>query len=468
MRQSCSPQSGNILRCPLAHFYSAVDIFRKIELWVVGLLLVFFALTAVGLASIVYDTSEGKARFGKFGDAAVVLAKSPWNLEKMWEEDTRALSLEPKRFDGPGGWWVEDSKMSQDIPGYVLLSRHDGDRKRHVVELYDLTDFSLVHQWWPDPETLLADARRDWAWMDYTAWKRSAWRAIHPLMLGSGDLIIKDHYAPLFRISPCGERVWMKDDVYYHHSTEFDGEGGFWIPTVAARSDLDGTEDWFIEDRLTRMSVDGEVIFERSLAKAFIENGMSQRVFGAGMFANDPFHLNDIEPVLADGPFWKKGDLFLSLRRYSMIVQYRPSTDKIIWMKEGPWLDQHDVDIINDHTIAVFNNNVTDTGQGRRVKDVSEILFYDFTTDTVTSPYRNIMETYAIRTPTEGLFHILPSGHLMLEEENAGRLLIFSPDGDFVASYVNNNEKQTGQRMGWSRYVSEELGGQAKKYLSCN
>ena len=25
MRQSCQPQSGNILRCPLAHFYSAVD-----------------------------------------------------------------------------------------------------------------------------------------------------------------------------------------------------------------------------------------------------------------------------------------------------------------------------------------------------------------------------------------------------------------------------------------------------------
>jgi hypothetical protein len=25
MRQSRSPQSGNILRCPLAHFYSAVD-----------------------------------------------------------------------------------------------------------------------------------------------------------------------------------------------------------------------------------------------------------------------------------------------------------------------------------------------------------------------------------------------------------------------------------------------------------
>ena len=28
MRQFCQPQSGNILRCPLAHFYSAVDNIR--------------------------------------------------------------------------------------------------------------------------------------------------------------------------------------------------------------------------------------------------------------------------------------------------------------------------------------------------------------------------------------------------------------------------------------------------------
>ena len=29
-------------------------------------------------------------------------------------------------------------------------------------------------------------------------------------------------------------------------------------------------------------------------------------------FSNDPIHLNDIEPVLIDGPFWKKDDVFLN------------------------------------------------------------------------------------------------------------------------------------------------------------
>ena len=28
----------------------------------------------------------------------------------------------------------------------------------------------------------------------------------------------------------------------------------------------------------------------------------------------DPFHINDIQPVLQDGKYWMKGDVFLSLR----------------------------------------------------------------------------------------------------------------------------------------------------------
>ncbi|SIS94938.1 Arylsulfotransferase (ASST) [Roseivivax lentus] len=443
-------------------------LFRKVELWAVALLLVLAALLVIGLAAVVYDTTKGKARFGALGTASVHLARAPWTFEEMRNEDTRTLALEPGRFDGPGGWWIEDGEVGADIPGYVLVSRHDGDAGRHVIEMYDLSDFSLVHRWWPDAETLLADARRDWAWMDYTGWRRSAWRAIHPLLLENGDLIVKDHYSPLLRVSACGDRVWLKDDVYYHHSTEPDGAGGFWIPTAAAPSDLPGVEEWFIDDTLTRMSHDGTVTFARSLPEIFIENGLRHRIFAAGLHANDPLHLNDIEPVLADGPFWRKGDLFLSLRRYSMIVLYRPGTDEIVWMQEGPWMDQHDVDVIDDHTIAVFNNNTANTGRGARVEGISEVLFHDFETGQTTSPFRETLETYAVRTPTEGLFDILPSGHLLLEEENAGRLLLFSPEGAFVAAFVNNDAARAAHRMGWSRYVPEELGQRALPALDCS
>ncbi|MEE4121271.1 MAG: arylsulfotransferase family protein [Paracoccaceae bacterium] len=436
-------------------------LFRRIELWVVGLILVLCALAAVFFAAVVYDMSAGKARFGSFGEAAVMIARSPWSVEEVIEEDVRMQSVEPTRFEGSGGWRIGEGGLPSDIPGFILLSRHDGTRERHVVELYDLTDLSLVHQWWPDAEALLSDARRDWNWMDYTAWRRDAWRAIHPLLLENGDLIVKDHYAPLFRISACGERVWMKDDTHYHHSTEPDGEGGFWIPSLAVRSDLPGTPDWFLEDKVTRMSAEGEVTYQRSLPRIYIDHGMYHRVFGADFYWKDPFHLNDIQPVTEDGPFWKKGDLFLSARRFSTIIQYRPSTDEIVWMKEGPWMAQHDVDIVDDHTIAIFNNNVVNTGYGSRVRDVSEVLFYDFETDRVTSPFRDAMERNDVRTQTEGLFELLPTGHLLLEEENAGRLLLFSPDGDLLASFINNDEEGAGFRMGWSRYVTEELGGRA-------
>ncbi|AZV78025.1 hypothetical protein EBB79_09055 [Parasedimentitalea marina] len=440
-------------------------VFRKIELWVVGLLLVMAAIGMLVFGAIVYDTTSGKARFGKLGEVAVLIAKTPWTFEKVVNEDNRVQSTDPNRFDGAGGWRIRQEGLPEDISGYLLLSRHDGDQSRHVIELYDLTDLSLVHQWWPDVEMLLADARRDWNWMDYTAWRREAWRAIHPLLFGNGDLVVKDHYAPLIRISACGDRVWMKDDVHYHHSSEFDGEGGFWIPTLAARSDLPGTEDWYLEDTLTRLSPEGDVLFQRSLAKVFIKSGLYHRLFSASLHANDPFHLNDIEPVLEDGKFWRKGDLFLSIRRYSTILQYRPSTDEIVWMKEGPWMDQHDVDILGETTIAVFNNNVINTGTGEKVRDVSEVLFYDFETDTVSSPFRKTMETYGIKTLTEGLVDFLPSGHLLLEEENAGRLMLFSSDGEFIASFINNSAKGLGYRMGWSRYIPDALGAQAATAL---
>ena len=216
-------------------------LFRKIELWLVGLLLICAAFVAIAFASIVYDTSSGKARFGNVGQAAVLVAKAPWTFEEVLKEDTRMQATEPNRFNRPGGWHIDKAALSAStLPGYVLLSRHDGDARRHVIELYDLDDMSLVHQWWPDAEALLSDARRDWHWMDYTAWQRESWRAIHPLLLDDGDLIVKDHYAPLFRISPCGDRVWMKDDVQYLHSTQSDGEGGFWVPTIAARSEIPG------------------------------------------------------------------------------------------------------------------------------------------------------------------------------------------------------------------------------------
>ena len=102
-------------------------------------------------------------------------------------------------------------------------------------------------------------------------------------------------------------------------------------------------------------------------------------------FTTDPIHLNDIQPIDFDGEFWKKGDVFLSLRHQSMVLLYRPSTNKIIWKGIGRFFHQHDVDILNDHKISVFNNNSKNFAFGNVLDGNNEVIIYDFKTNQYSS-----------------------------------------------------------------------------------
>ena len=96
--------------------------------------------------------------------------------------------------------------------------------------------------------------------------------------------------------------------------------------------------------------------------------------------SGDPFHLNDIEPIKTDGEYWDRGDLFLSLRNLSLVVLYRPSTNKILKVIRGPFFQQHDVDIISDGKIAVNNNSKIYKLKRSNSKN-SNVIIYDFKTN---------------------------------------------------------------------------------------
>ena len=70
-----------------------------------------------------------------------------------------------------------------------------------------------------------------------------------------------------------------------------------------------------------------------------------------------PLYTNDIEPALSDSEYWQQGDVFISIRHQSAIIHYRPSTNKVINYITGPFAQQHDVDVISDKEISIFNNN---------------------------------------------------------------------------------------------------------------
>ena len=171
------------------------------------------------------------------------------------------------------------------------------------------------------------------------------------------------------------------DNNYYHHSIEIDHENNFWVPSVLNPSLIkdENYKDYMGDDGVTKISSDGKLLFEKSVVQILIDNGYKHLLFSQLKYDEDVIHLYDIQPVLADGPYWKKGDIFLSLRSISTVFLYRPSTNKIIKMLRSPHFSyQHDVDIINNKTIYIFNNNLFNTRNGQKIFTKSEIISYDF------------------------------------------------------------------------------------------
>ena len=150
----------------------------------------------------------------------------------------------------------------------------------------------------------------------------------------------------------------------------------------------------------------------------------------------------------------------------------RPSTDKILWWKSGPWVSQHDVDVIDSTTIAVFNNNALNFGDGEFVNGRSDIIYYDFATDTVSSPYAKVLAANDFRNEAGGLFTVLPDGHYYVDESEAGRTLIFTPKGELAVEHINRAKKNgLIYHLGWSRYLTRAEGDRLKtrwKAAKCN
>lgn len=434
--------------------------FAKLEVWVVVLLFLVGLPGVIAFGFFVLDGATGGKKFGNTALAAVQIAKIPETIKDVVKPNDRLQIWNSERFDGrPTGWRTPLATMPR-IDGYLLLSRYDGTIRRHKVELVSMRDWKVKYTWSPVAKKLFEGASVTSEFSDFGTLNTEMFREISPLLLANGDVIAKDHYSPLFRIDACGRRKWMNDDKVFHHSTERDATGNLWVPSLIDPQSVDGVPHDFAEDQIVQLNTDGKVIFSRSVTQLMLDSGFDYLLFTNGSYVSDPTHLNDIEPVLADGPYWKRGDVFLSLRNISTIMLYRPSTDKIVWLKQGPWVAQHDVDILDDHRISVYDNHAEDRGYGPFFKSSSRIAIYDFRADSVSELFPDLMKSENVRTQDGGLFAVLPGGYALIEDVTEARLLVAAPDGRLAAEFTNRAANGKIYQLGWSRYIDRILGEQ--------
>lgn len=441
-------------------------LFSKIETWLVIALMLVGAVFSIGFGYLVLDSGRDPANHPLASSVARTIAEVPDTLRRLVGKDTVLLTQPDPIMDSKPTGWSFPAGRSSGPSGYLLLSRYDGTARRHAMELVSLPDMKMQHRWMLDTDTLLSNVRHISRFSDSQNWNRAHFRQIHPWMAANGDLVVKDHYSPLERVDACGKPRWLIDSHIFHHSTEPDADGNLWIPSLAEKHSIARVKDSFREDTIAKVSPEGKILYTHSVPQILMRNGYTNRLFATEMYSDDPTHLNDIEPVLSDGPHWKKGDVFLSLRNISTIMLYRPSTGQIVWMKRGPWMSQHDVDILDDHRISIYDNQGQDRGKMYFVDGYSSIKVYDFVNDTVTTRHDDVMKAQAIRTTTAGLYTGLPDGHALIEDVTNARMLLLRPDGRIGAEYVNRAADGSIYHLGWSRFISKADGDRALGVLA--
>jgi len=392
------------------------------------------------------------------------LRAAVWQLADVLERSPRALFFDRRAAEKPH--WVRSFPSKAD-PGYLLLSGLDPTVHHSTVRLIRISDGAEVAKWDPDWTAIYAritDKRFAPRGSPTNA------RALNPLLLAGGDIVFGTNNA-LIRLGPCARTpVWLLDEPM-HHSNDF-AEDSVWSPSIASDGFADNPylRDRLRDDAIARTSLDGRLLERRSMAGILRRNGFSVLLFGMGGDAlqTDPVHLNEIRVARADTAYWKRGDLLLSARNLSSVFLYRPSTDKIIWHKMGPWLNQHDADFVDDHRISVFDNNVyggAPKDQPFVAKgDINRVFVYDFATDALTQPFEALLAQAKPVTFSEGRARMLPDGGLFLEETNFGRHLRFTRD-QLLWSRVNDYDKDHVGVLAWSRYLTAEEAAPALQSL---
>ena len=117
--------------------------FKKIEIWILYLVILLTIPVTIFFGVLVRDELRGGKRFGPVSKTALFLAEIPSNIKKI----IPTVALEVKdRFPLLDGFNGNPNSNES----YLLLSRYDADLAQGIVELVDLMNFKILHTWNPD------------------------------------------------------------------------------------------------------------------------------------------------------------------------------------------------------------------------------------------------------------------------------------------------------------------------------
>ncbi len=352
------------------------------------------------------------------------------NLLHNWRND---LGFAPERVlvpaDQPDRGRMTVHRPDGATPGYRLISGVSGDKdSRFGVYLFDEAGRE-VH-FWPI------------RYNDFTPGEITERNVFQHGMqpLPDGSIVVTfDNGDAIARIGACGETLWVVPGRF-HHAVDraYDGTVWAWQGETPPEEDQDTT---FLTEFMVQLDPEDGSILRRVdlLRDVIVRHGAFGRFALHAApepdriaFQSDPFHPNDIEvlsPEMADAfPDFAAGDLLISLRALNMIAVLDGGDYAVKWSQIGPWHRQHDPDFQPDGTISLFDNRM---GLG-----ASRILSVNPATGAVSTLYEG-SDQDTFYTWQRGSHEILPNGHVVVTETEAGRAFEVDPSGNRIWTFEN-------------------------------
>ena len=378
------------------------------------------------------------AKFPTLVDVSIkqIFSKPPLILTDRYP-DISGLKLEDKNF--------RDSN-------FIFLSAYDKEAGHSGFKLIRLSDQKILHRWVPDINEIMKirDKGRP------ISEKSNKGNIVfwHPLPSADGSVVFNTEDRALVKIDKNSKILWSLDGIF-HHSQEFDADGNIWASSVMGKKSglLSRFFDDYRDDALAEVSPEGKLLFQKSVTDILLENGYRGLLFGIGPMERAPMNLNDIQPALSTTEYWQKGDLMVSIRNKSTVFLYRPSTNKILWLQTGPWLNQHDVNFIGDSRISIFGNNIIRNKNYDFIDGHNEVYIFDFKTNELKTPYTGFLKNAKVKTMTGGRSEVLPNGDIFIEETDFGRMLRGNTT-TILWQYVERVDERSAAILGWSRIMS--------------
>lgn len=356
-----------------------------------------------------------------------------FNFPNLFKAVEKEITSVPETFVKTDSPFVAVNKLDRDV--WMLTSYHNDKNKRTIAMINLRT----------------GEEGKTWA---VNKFPNSQDRICHTVMLPDSSIIYNlEWYSGLRKLDANGNELWRNDSMAVHHGKNLAADGTLWACTYDkegydgmsyAGSFTVGDKKFpYLDNSITQYDVEtGDILYHKGLAEIMVENDLTH-LFVKTDSPWDPIHLNDVQPVLEDGTYWKKNDLWLSARNGAWLMLFRPSTGKVIELIEGPFYSQHDVDVESDSTIIVFNNNtpqrqiwakgdkeVRKPGHNIGVFTSQAVRCY-MGTRRFEVLDRKLFEANDIYSFTEGEVERLSDGSLFVEEQNSSVYWIIK-DGQVV------------------------------------